>query len=61
MLKGINYWIIGGDFNMITSLEEKKSEMRYLEADILAFNQLIQYLKLIDLENTNRIFTWNNR
>ena len=32
-----NHWIIGGDYNMIKSLEEKKGGIHRLEADNLAF------------------------
>ena len=28
---GVAYWIIGGDFNMITSLTEKKGELHRLK------------------------------
>ena len=58
---GASYWIVGGDFNMITSLTEKKGGPRHLEIDNLAFYQIIQDLKPVDLETNNGIYTWNNK
>ena len=41
ILKENNHSIIGGDFNMITSMEEKKGGMKHLEENRLAFNQMM--------------------
>ena len=54
-------WIIGGDFNMITSLTEKKGGTRRLDRDSQAFSTMISDLKLAELETSNGIYTWNNR
>jgi len=54
-------WIIGGDFNIIRSLEEKKGGSRRLDLDSSAFNNLIDDFKLIDLETSNGTYTWTNR
>jgi exonuclease III len=54
-------WILGGDFNMITGLEEKKGGTRMLGNDREHFNQIIGLLNLIDVETNNRPFTWSNR
>jgi hypothetical protein len=54
-------WIVGGDFNMITSLSEKNGGLRRLEKDSLSFCQTIQDLKLVDLETNNGIYNWNNK
>jgi hypothetical protein len=54
-------WIIEGDFNLISYLEEIKKGVRRLESDNEAFNTFIQHQRLIDIETTNGLFTWNNR
>jgi hypothetical protein len=54
-------WILGGDFNMILSLEEKIGGTKKLEQDSGKFKTLIDHLKLVDIENSNGIFTWSNR
>jgi exonuclease III len=54
-------WIVGGDFNIIRSLEEKKGGSRRLDRDSGDFNSLIDDLRLIDLEAINGIHTWSNR
>jgi hypothetical protein len=56
-----NRWIVGGDYNLIRSLEEKKGGSRRLDQDSNDFNSLIDNLNLIDLEAINGIFTWTNR
>ena len=60
-LVGSTYWKEGGDFNMITSLKDKKGGIRRLETYSLAFCQLIHDLKVVDLETNNGIYTWNNK
>ena len=54
-------WILGGDFNMILSLEEKTGGTKKLEQDNGKFKTLIDHLKLVDIENSNGTFTWLNR
>jgi exonuclease III len=56
-----NRWIVGGDFNLIRSLEEKKGGSRCLDQDSSDFNSLIDNLNLIDLEAINGNYTWTNR
>jgi exonuclease III len=46
---------------MIKSLAKKKGGICILEPESLAFTQMIDNLKLIDLEPTNGCFTWNNK
>jgi hypothetical protein len=53
-------WILGGDFNMILSLEEKIGGTKKLEQDSSKFKTLIDHLKLVDIENSNGTFTWSN-
>jgi len=54
-------WIIGGDFNIIRTLMEKKGGSRRLDQDSCDFNSLIEELHLIDLEDNNGLYTWTNR
>jgi ribonuclease HI/exonuclease III len=54
-------WILGGDFNMILTLEEKTGGLKRLEQDSGKFKALIDQLKLVDIENNNDTFTWSNR
>jgi exonuclease III len=56
-----NRWIVGGDFNIIRSLEEKKGGSRRLDQESSDFNGLIDDLHLIDLEAGNDTYTWTNR
>ena len=54
-------WIIGGDFNMIRSLEEKKGGVRTISAATNLFNEFIEELNLVDIGTTNGMFTWQNK
>jgi len=54
-------WILGGDFNMIIGLEEKKGGNHFLGNDNLLFNYTIGLLNLIDFETDNGPFSWSNR
>jgi hypothetical protein len=56
-LVGQQWWNIGGDFNIIFSLEEKKGEVRILDKDNEKFQNLIENLHLIDVEARNDTFT----
>eukprot|EP00253_Pinus_taeda_P008283 PITA_08283 len=53
--------IIGGDFNMITTLLEKKGGLRKLNKDAEAFTSFIDDVKLVDILPKSGNFTWNNR
>jgi exonuclease III len=59
--KSKKMWIIGGDFNLITTLKEKKGGHRILTLEDLRFKDFIDNNELVDLETTNGIYTWNNR
>lgn len=63
-------WVVGGDFNIITSLAEKKGGMRIMDADMETFGdiiskshlgtsqQLMEYiLGIIDEEGPSNCFT----
>eukprot|EP00253_Pinus_taeda_P029510 PITA_29510 len=54
-------WIIGGDFNMITKLEEKIGARNRLEQENTHFKDFIQNASLIDMHFCNGTFTWINR
>eukprot|EP00253_Pinus_taeda_P024473 PITA_24473 len=53
--------ILGGDFNMITTLLEKKGGLRKLNRDAEAFTNFIETVKLVDVHPKSGLFTWNNR
>jgi len=55
------HWIVGGDFNIILTLEEKRGGLKRLEQDSGRFKTLIEKLNLVDMETRNGIFTWSNR
>jgi hypothetical protein len=54
-------WIVGGDFNMILTLEEKRGGKKCLEQDNIKFQELIEQLNLVDIENGNGTYTWTNK
>lgn len=54
-------WIVGGDFNIILSLEEKKGRERRQDLEMEVFQTFITYLKLVDIPTHNGIYMWNNR
>jgi len=60
-LIGGNRWILGGDFNMICNLDEKRGGMRHIEAESGDFQQLIDILGIINIDTSNGTFTWTNR
>lgn len=53
--------IFGGDFNMITSLTEKRGGIRKLNRDFEAFLDFIRSANLIDVFPKSDAFTWNNK
>eukprot|EP00253_Pinus_taeda_P019643 PITA_19643 len=54
-------WILGGDFNMIKSLSEKKGGTKMLNIDSLAFQAFMYSMKLVDIVSSNGLSTWNNK
>ena len=54
-------WIMGGDFNMIKSLSEKKGGTKILSKHSSAFQTFIDNMKLVDNDTSNGLFTWNNK
>eukprot|EP00253_Pinus_taeda_P016264 PITA_16264 len=57
----ISKCILGGDFNMKTTLLEKKGGLRKLNRDAEAFTDFIETVKLVDIHPKSGLFTWNNR
>eukprot|EP00253_Pinus_taeda_P009477 PITA_09477 len=53
--------IMGRDFNMITTLLEKKGGLRKLNRDAGAFAEFIDTAKMVDVKPSSCSFTWNNR
>jgi len=57
---GDSLWIVGGDFNLIRLLQEKKGGVRRLDQKSIAFDGYMQQLKLMDIPTVNGLFTLNN-
>ena len=53
--------ICGGNFNMITSLNENKGGVRKLNRDAKALKDLIRSANLVHIHPRSGIFTWNNK
>jgi len=54
-------WIRGGDFNMITKLEEKRVGRAKLDNESIHLKIFIQDNWLIDMPYNNGIYTWDNK
>ncbi|XP_020263344.1 uncharacterized protein LOC109839326 [Asparagus officinalis] len=54
-------WVIGGDFNAITSYDEKIGGVSVSESDIEDFQNFIISSHLLHLKSTGCYFTWNNK
>jgi exonuclease III len=54
-------WILAGDFNIITSLAEKKGGTRRLDRDAEDFSMFIDTTEMVDIKTNNGQFTWNNK
>ena len=54
-------WLLGGDFNMITNIQENKGGRMHLDLDSNGFKKFIHGNHLIDLQTSNGIFTWNKK
>lgn len=54
-------WIGGGDFNIITTLEEKQGGRLKLENDSIGFKEFIHSNHLMDIQTSNGIYTWTNK
>jgi hypothetical protein len=58
---GQKRWIMGGNFNTILSLKEKRGVNRRMDNDNNSFQKVIDDLCLVDLNTINRTYTWSNR
>ena len=58
---GRDHWIIGGNFNLIRSLDEKKGGIRSLSSISASFNEAIEDLHLVDVQTPNGFYTWQNK
>ena len=54
-------WIVEGDFNMITKMEEKTGGRPRLDPEISHFKDFISNSSLTDIPFSNDTFTWNNK
>ena len=54
-------WVLGGDFNLIANLGEKKGGRRTLDKYQEAFNEFLAQSSLVDVETGCGWFTWNNK
>lgn len=54
-------WIVGGDFNMIITIDEKKGGIRRPDQHMDIFNEMITEQTLVDMPTINGIYIWNNR
>lgn len=54
-------WTTGGDFNMITKMEEKRGGTTKLGNESIHLKNFIQNDWLIDMPFNNGIYTWNNK
>ena len=55
------YWLLGGDFNMLLNLAEKRGGIRREEPEMELFRDLLIDLHLVDIPTVNGMYTWNNR
>jgi exonuclease III len=55
------HWILAGDFNIITTLVEKKGGTRRLDRDAEDFSTFIDTVEMVDIRTSNGQFTWNNK
>ena len=60
-LMPLEHWVVGGDFNLINSLEEKKGGRRCLEEECNLCHNTIEDLGLVDITLGVGWFTWNNK
>ena len=54
-------WVLGGNFNLIANLGEKKGGRRTLDKFQKAFSEFIAQGPLVDMEMGSGCFMWNNK
>lgn len=52
---------MGGDFNIIRSLEKKKGGIRALSGISSEISRIIDDLHLVDIQTSNGLFTWQKK
>jgi hypothetical protein len=55
------HWILVENFNIITTLVEKKGGTRGLDRDAKDFSSFIDTVEMVDIKTSNVQFTWNNK
>jgi hypothetical protein len=55
------WWIIGGDFNIILSLKEKRGGQWHMDQDNRDLSDMLESSQLIDLKFREGTYTWSNR
>jgi len=58
---GQGHQIVGGNFNMIINMEDKKGSQRHLSNTNQCFGEVIDELNLVDVKMENSLFTWHNK
>ena len=58
---GIKPWFLGGDFNLVRNLDEKKGGIQKFNHANEYLNEVIENLELVDVRMTNGTYTWNNK
>ncbi|GER37251.1 F8M12.22 protein [Striga asiatica] len=53
-------WLIAGDWNDLTSNEEKRGGQRRLESSFQGFKQFISDMEMQEMEQKGAFFTWGN-
>ena len=54
-------WVMGGDFNLISNLGEKKGGRQNLDKYQETFHDFQAQSSFVDLETGNHWYTWNNK
>ena len=55
------HWILGGDFNLIRNLQEKKGGIRALNPTCKDFDNFIEESVMVDINTNNGWHTWTNK
>ena len=56
-----DWWVMGGDFNLIANLGEKKGGRRTMDKFQEAFGVFHAKNSFMDMETSNGRYTWNNK
>ena len=61
LMVGNKHWILGGDFNLIRNLQEKKRGIRTLSPTSNDFDNFIEEATLVDINTDNGWYNWTNK